>query len=171
MLSDPHEDRRILDAILMVDIVDPATRSRMMASIRANNTKPELVVRSYLHRSGLRFRLQAALPGKPDLVLPKYRVALFVHGCFWHRHKNCRFTTTPTSNVAFWQKKFESNERRDSQVRRELQQLGWRVLVIWSCELDDRRLAALVKKIALSDTRPRSTQRGRRVSTPRGTTA
>lgn len=171
MLPRIHGGCRLRIWALMVDIVDSATRSRMMASIRASNTKPELVVRSYLHRSGLRFRLQVALPGKPDLVLPKYRVALFVHGCFWHRHKGCRYTTTPSSNVAFWQEKFENNQRRDSQVRRELRQLGWRVLVIWSCELNDRRLSALVKKISLPDARRRTTQRARKPSTPRGTNA
>ena len=130
-----------------MDVVDRATRSRMMSGIRGKNTKPELVVRSYLHRSGLRFRLQSRLPGKPDLVLPKYRAAVFVHGCFWHRHEGCRFTTTPASNAKFWAKKFADNVRRDAHVRRQLAQLGWRVLVIWSCELNERKLRALASKI------------------------
>ena len=130
-----------------MDVVDRATRSRMMSGIRGKNTKPELAVRSYLHRCGLRFRLQSALPGKPDIVLPKYRAAVFVHGCFWHRHEGCRFTTTPASNAKFWAKKFADNVRRDAHVRRQLAQLGWRVLVIWSCELNERKLRALANKI------------------------
>lgn len=130
-----------------MDVVDRATRSRMMSGIRGKNTKPELVVRSYLHRSGLRFRLHASLPGKPDLVLPKYRAAVFVHGCFWHRHQDCRFATTPTSNAKFWKKKFADNVRRDAQVQQQLARLGWRVLVIWSCELNERKLHALASKI------------------------
>jgi len=130
-----------------MDIVDRATRSRMMSAIRGRDTKPELVVRSYLHRSGLRFRLHSRLPGKPDLVLPKYRAAVFVHGCFWHRHEGCRFSTTPASNANFWAKKFADNVRRDDHVRRQLAQLGWRVLVIWSCELNERKLRALANKI------------------------
>ena len=114
-----------------------------MSGIRGKNTKPELVVRSFLHRAGLRFRLHARLPGKPDLVLPKHRAAVFVHGCFWHRHDGCRYTTTPANNAAFWQEKFAANVRRDAKVKQQLEELGWRVLVIWSCELDERSLARL----------------------------
>lgn len=118
-----------------------------MSGIRRKDTKPELVVRSHLHRSGLRFRLRSTLPGKPDLVLPKYRAAVFVHGCFWHRHHGCRFATTPTSNAKFWTKKFADNVRRDAHVQQQLARLGWRVLVIWSCELNERKLHALASKI------------------------
>jgi len=130
-----------------MDVVDRATRSRMMSGIRGKDTKPELVVRSYLHRSGLRFRLRGTLPGKPDLVLPKYRTAVFVHGCFWHRHPDCRFTTTPASNAKFWRKKFAENVSRDADVQRQLRQLGWRVLVIWACELNERKLRGLSNTI------------------------
>lgn len=130
-----------------MDIVDRVTRSRMMSGIRAKDTKPELVVRSYLHRSGLRFRLHSTLPGKPDLVLPGFRTVVFVHGCFWHRHPRCRFTTTPASNVKFWHKKFAENIRRDAYVQRQLTVLGWRVLIIWSCELNERKLRALANII------------------------
>lgn len=130
-----------------MDVVDRATRSRMMSGIRGKDTKPELVVRSYLHRAGLRFRLQSRLPGRPDLVLPKYRTAVFVHGCFWHRHEGCRFTTTPASNAKFWAKKFADNVRRDAHVQQQLAEAGWRVLVIWSCELNERKLHALAGKI------------------------
>jgi len=135
-----------------MDVVDAVTRSRMMAGIRGKDTKPELIVRSFLHRAGLRFRLHAKLPGKPDLVLPKYRAAVFVHGCFWHRHEGCRYATTPANNAAFWQEKFAANVRRDSLVRQQLEKLGWLVLVIWSCELDERSLARLEATIRESAT-------------------
>ena len=130
-----------------MDIVDRATRSRMMSGIRGKNTKPELVVRSYLHRSGLRFRLRSTLPGKPDLVLPKYRTTVFVHGCFWHRHEGCTYAATPASNPVFWQDKFAANVRRDVKVTTQLEGLGWRVLVIWACQLNETRLRGLVKAI------------------------
>lgn len=131
----------------MADIVDQATRSRMMSGIRGKDTKPELIVRSYLHRAGLRFRLHAKLPGRPDLVFPKHRTALFVHGCFWHRHKDCRYATTPASNTQFWLEKFNANLQRDMHVRKALRQLGWRVETVWACQLDDRRLKALEQRI------------------------
>lgn len=133
----------------MADVVDRATRSRMMSSIRGKDTKPELIVRGYLHRAGLRFRLHTTLPGKPDLVFPKYRAAVFVHGCFWHRHQGCRYATTPANNAQFWREKFAANVRRDSIAERMLKGLGWRCLIIWSCQLDERhlnRLAAQVTK-------------------------
>ena len=130
-----------------MDIVDRATRSRMMSGIRGKNTKPEHIVRSFLHRAGLRFRPHADLPGKPDLVLPKYGTAVFVHGCFWHRHEDCRHATTPTSNSEFWRKKFAANVVRDSKVRQRLEELGWCVQVIWSCQLSDSSLQQLVGEI------------------------
>ena len=134
-------------------MVDAVTRSRMMSGIRGKDTKPERIVRSFLHRTGLRFRLHAKLPGKPDLVLPKYRAAVCVHGCFWHRHEGCRYATTPANNAAFWREKFAANVARDAKVRQKLEQLGWRVLVIWSCELDERRLAKLAATIRTSTKR------------------
>lgn len=130
-----------------MDVVDPATRSRMMSGIRGKDTKPELVVRSNLHRAGLRFRLHAKLPGKPDLVLPKYRTVVFVHGCFWHRHKGCRYATTPTSNTVFWQEKFAANVRRDAKVKKQLEKLGWRVFVVWSCAMSEGKLMKLARTI------------------------
>lgn len=132
----------------MIDVVDQATRSRMMSGIRGKNTKPELIVRSFLHRSGLRFRLHAKLPGKPDLAFPRYRTVLFVHGCFWHRHANCRYATNPTSNAKFWREKFRANVLRDEKVKRELQASGWKVRVIWSCELKETKLRKLARDIA-----------------------
>lgn len=119
----------------------------MMAGIRGKDTAPELAVRRFLHRAGLRFRLHARLPGKPDLVFPRYRVALFVHGCFWHRHPGCRYTTTPASNAAFWQQKFAENVSRDARVQRQLETLGWQVHVVWACQLSERELSALVATI------------------------
>lgn len=131
----------------MTDVVDAATRSRMMSGIRGKDTKPELIVRSFLHRAGLRFRLHGKLPGKPDLVLPKYRTVVFVHGCFWHRHKGCRYATAPASNVAFWQEKFEANVQRDAQARKALRKLGWQVRLIWACQIQERNLQKLADRI------------------------
>ncbi len=132
----------------MVDIVDSATRSRMMAGIRGKNTKPEILVRSYLHRSGLRFRVHAKeLPGKPDVILPKYKTAVFVHGCFWHSHPRCKFAVLPASNVEFWVQKLDENRARDRRNKMNLKALGWRVLTIWECQLDERHLSGLFEKI------------------------
>lgn len=130
-----------------MDVVDKATRSRMMSGIRGKDTKPELLVRSHLHRKGLRYRLHAKLPGKPDLVFPKYRTAVFVHGCFWHRHENCHYTTTPKSNADFWQTKFVANVKRDALVQEKLTALGWRVLVVWGCQTGKEDLDALAATI------------------------
>ena len=107
----------------------------MMAGIRSKNTKPELLVRSWLHKQGLRFRLHAAdLPGKPDLVFRKHQAVVFVHGCFWHRHRGCRYASTPSSNRRFWREKLDANVARDSKVRKNLRRLGWNVLTIWECQ-------------------------------------
>lgn len=130
-----------------MDVVDKATRSRMMSGIRGKDTQPELIVRSFLHRTGLRFRLHAKLPGKPDLVFPKYSTAVFVHGCFWHRHKGCRFTTTPKTRTEFWEAKFASNVSRDAAVKKRLGALGWRVLVVWACQIDEKELGTLATTI------------------------
>lgn len=118
-----------------------------MAGIRGKNTKPEMIARSHLHRAGLRFRLHARLPGRPDIVLPRYRTVVFVHGCYWHRHKGCRYAAVPASNRAFWQRKFEQNVQRDALVVKQLRRLGWKVRVIWECQLSERRLDALVARI------------------------
>jgi len=113
----------------------------MMSSIRGSNTRPEVVVRSYLHRAGLRFRLHVNdLPGRPDLVFPRFRAALFVHGCFWHRHKACRFTTTPATRPEFWQEKFRQNVARDRRAAALLRSAGWRVFTIWECEVDNEEV-------------------------------
>ena len=113
----------------------------MMSGIRGKNTKPELVVRRYLHNAGLRFRLHRRdLPGRPDITLSKYRTVINVHGCFWHQHPGCRFAYVPTSNVAFWQEKFRGNQARDCENDRRLRRSGWRVLTVWECQARDERL-------------------------------
>ena len=109
-----------------------------MSRIQSRDTKPEKTVRSLLHRMGYRFRLyRKDLPGKPDIVLPKFRTAIFVHGCFWHRHKGCKFSYTPKSRIAFWNSKFGKNIERDGRVCDQLQEQGWHVVVIWECETKD----------------------------------
>lgn len=106
-----------------------------MSRIRGKNTAPELSVRSFLHRKGMRFRIHTAkLMGRPDIVLPKYRTVIFVHGCFWHRHSGCRYAYTPKTKKQFWKRKFYENVNRFAQVRRILVKLGWRVIVVWECE-------------------------------------
>jgi DNA mismatch endonuclease, patch repair protein len=134
----------------MVDTVDAATRSRMMAGIRSGNTKPELVLRKGLHARGFRFRLHRRdLPGRPDLVLPRYRACLFVHGCFWHRHPDCRFATTPATRTDFWLAKFALNVQRDRKSISALRNLDWRVGVVWECALrpakSDRAIALITE--------------------------
>jgi len=119
----------------LADIVDKATRSRMMSGIRGKNTKPEMLVRRALHRAGYRFRLHRKdMPGKPDVVLPKYRTVIFVHGCFWHKH-DCKHFKWPKTRPEFWRKKILQNVERDKGHYDELQKLGWRVIVIWECEV------------------------------------
>lgn len=120
----------------MADIVDKQTRSRMMAGIRGQDTKPELALRRALHARGFRFRLHAKnVPGRPDLVFPKHKAIVFVHGCFWHRHQGCRYATMPLTRPEFWQAKFEANIARDSAVHSKLLASDWRVATVWECSL------------------------------------
>lgn len=119
----------------LLDIVSPTRRSKIMGQIRSSGTKPELAVRKCAYRLGFRYRLNRKdLPGSPDLVFPKRNIALFVHGCFWHRHKDCKYSYMPKSRVEFWEEKFDNNVARDKRARRDLEQLGWRVVTIWECE-------------------------------------
>ena len=118
------------------DHLSTAQRSRNMARVSGQDTKPERLVRSYLHRRGFRFRKNvSSLPGKPDIVLPKYRTVIFVHGCFWHRHNCKRGQSIPTNRQEFWLAKFAKNVRRDEVVHEQLTVLGYRILVVWECEL------------------------------------
>ncbi|MGM8936097.1 very short patch repair endonuclease [Pseudomonas neustonica] len=118
----------------MTDIVDPVTRSRMMAGIRGKNTIPELLVRRFLFAKGYRYRLHRKdLPGRPDLALSKHRVVILVHGCFWHRHPGCFYATSPATRQEFWQAKLARNAQRDREQQLLLADLGWRTLVVWEC--------------------------------------
>lgn len=120
----------------MTDIVDKQTRSRMMAGIKGKDTKPELVLRRALHARGFRYRLHSKnVPGRPDLVFQKHHAIIFVHGCFWHRHEGCRYTTTPSTRPEFWQTKFDANVARDRSVHDQLLDAGWRVATVWECAL------------------------------------
>ncbi|MCB9497436.1 MAG: DNA mismatch endonuclease Vsr [Fibrobacteria bacterium] len=119
-----------------MDSLSGPDRSALMSRIRGRDTKPEIAVRSILHRMGYRFRLHGRdLPGSPDIVLPGRGTVVFVHGCFWHRHKRCKGATTPKTNVGFWTAKFEANVARDVSNRRDLRKLGWRVMTVWECQL------------------------------------
>ena len=133
-----------------MDTVDATTRSRMMSGIRSKNTKPELAVRKFLHANGFRYRIHRKdLPGNPDLVFPKLRLCLFVHGCFWHRHVGCRYTTSPKTRTHFWNEKFQKNVARDIANIQSLETSGWEVLIVWECQLreDENALEKLLAKI------------------------
>lgn len=120
----------------MADIMSRAQRTRMMQAIKSHGTQPELFLRKYLHAQGYRYRLhRKGLPGTPDLVLPRYSLAIFVHGCFWHRHAQCFYATTPATRKSFWLEKLEANSRRDQRSYEALRLQGWRVLVVWECGL------------------------------------
>ncbi|WP_082030718.1 very short patch repair endonuclease [Thiolapillus brandeum] len=120
----------------MTDIVDSRTRSRMMSAIRGKDTVPEMLVRKGLYARGFRYRLHdRKLLGKPDLVLPKYRAVVFVHGCFWHQHPNCRYAATPSTRPEFWAEKLRGNQERDIKNKESLERAGWRVFTVWECGL------------------------------------
>ena len=131
-----------------MDKFSPEKRSWLMSRIKGKNTSPEIRVRSLLHRLGFRFRIQRKdLPGKPDIVLPKYRVIIFVHGCFWHQHQGCKSSHIPQSNVSYWENKLSRNVLRDIKNKQDLEQLGWKVIVIWECEINEDRLQRLISEI------------------------
>jgi DNA mismatch endonuclease (patch repair protein) len=118
-----------------MDLLTQKKRSWNMSRIRGKNTAPELAVRSFLYHKGLRFRIHInKLPGRPDIVLPKYKTIIFVHGCFWHRHQGCKYAYIPKTRKKFWEKKFYENIKRFNEVRKILVKLGWRIIVIWECE-------------------------------------
>ncbi|WP_322965487.1 very short patch repair endonuclease [Sphingomonas fuzhouensis] len=133
----------------MADVVDTATRSRMMAGIRGRDTAPELALRRALHRAGLRFRVHAKeLPGRPDIVLPRWRAVVQVHGCFWHRHLGCKFATSPATRPEFWTAKFASNVERDARNHAALRALGWRTATVWECALARGEAADTAERLA-----------------------
>lgn len=134
----------------MTDVFSKAERSRIMGRISGKNTKPEKIIRSYLHKKGYRFRLHCPdLPGKPDICLPKYKTVIFINGCYWHRHPDCaRGRSMPGSNIDFWQQKFSETVDRDERKQRELSLLGWNIITIWECEI--KKTDELGKKIILA---------------------
>jgi DNA mismatch endonuclease (patch repair protein) len=118
-----------------MDKISKEKRSKNMSKIRSKNTKPELLVRSIIHQMGYRFRLHVPdLPGKPDIVLPRHRKIIFVHGCFWHQHKNCKIAHKPKSRISYWQPKLNANKKRHRKHMRTLKSLGWNCIVVWECE-------------------------------------
>jgi len=132
----------------MPDVFSKKKRSEIMSRVRSKNTKPELFLRSSLHKLGFRFRIHASsLPGKPDMAFKKYGVALFVNGCFWHGHGRCRKAALPATRRAFWRKKIETNKMRDRRAHRKLKRMGWRVIVVWECRLMKKK-EELVRAVA-----------------------
>jgi len=121
-----------------MDRISKEHRSWNMSRIRGKDTAPEIIVRSLLHNLGYRFRLHRKnLPGHPDIVLPRYKTVVFVHGCYWHRHKGCRFAYNPKTRTDFWQRKFKENVERDARARKQLRKIGWRIIIVWECETCD----------------------------------
>jgi DNA mismatch endonuclease (patch repair protein) len=121
----------------VADVFSAQKRSQIMSRIRGYDTKPELIVRSIVHRMGYRFRLHLEdLPGNPDIVLPRHNKVIFIHGCFWHGHRGCQRSKRPATNVVFWQEKLDKNIQRDKRQQKELRKLGWKYLVIWQCEMN-----------------------------------
>lgn len=133
----------------MTDTLPPERRTWNMSRIRSQHTKPELIIRSLLHRAGFRFRISnKTLPGSPDIVLPKYKTAIFVHGCFWHRHENCAKARMPSSNQDYWRDKFARNMARDTAAVKELEALQWRVIALWECDILRDPLTVLERLIS-----------------------
>jgi DNA mismatch endonuclease, patch repair protein len=149
----------------MADVHSKATRSYNMSRIRSGNTKPEMLVRKFLHAQGFRYRLHGhssspspsgrageRLPGKPDMVLPKYKTAIFIHGCFWHGHKNCKYYVVPKTRTLWWLDKINRNKANDEKAVKALKKNGWKVVTIWECKLKpvkiEKTLASLLKKLS-----------------------
>ena len=136
----------------MADKHSKEVRSYNMSQIKGKNTKPEMLVRKYLHAHGFRYRLHSKnLPGKPDIVLPKYKTIIFVHGCFWHGHKDCKYFVVPKTNTDFWLKKINGNISNDEKTIKALTENGWKIIVVWECELKkdnmDIKLDKIIKKL------------------------
>ena len=132
----------------MSDVLTPVQRHRNMAAIRSASTKPELGLRHALWHQGFRYRINdKTLPGRPDIVLPKYRTVIFVHGCFWHGHKDCKYYTVPKTNKEFWVAKVARNQERDQEVWRKLEAKGWRVIIVWECQLKKANLEETIDRV------------------------
>lgn len=137
----------------MADVHDKETRSYNMSRIKGKDTKPELLVRKFLHANGYRYRLHLKdLPGKPDIVLPKYKTVIFVHGCFWHGHEGCKYFTIPKTKSEWWKNKIETNAANDTKAMKALKKDGWKIITIWTCELKPKKveetLVNLLNKLA-----------------------
>ena len=132
----------------MADVFSKSKRSEIMSWIRGKDTGPEMVIRKALFANGFRYRLHVKnLPGKPDIVLPKYNAVVIVDGCFWHGHKNCKFFRMPKSRISFWRKKIDANRARDVKNRRKLRRLGWNVIQVWECQLSARKYEKTFQRI------------------------
>lgn len=132
----------------MSDIMTPEQRSRCMSHIHSKNTKPEILVRKELFRRGYRYRINVSnLPGKPDIVLPKYKTVIFVNGCFWHGHEGCKYFVLPKTNAVFWENKIRQTQQRDASAILALHNIGWKIIVIWECELLSEMYTETIKKI------------------------
>ncbi|MFW5982990.1 MAG: very short patch repair endonuclease [bacterium] len=133
----------------MTDVHDDRTRSYNMSQIKGKNTKPEMIVRRFLHKNGFRYKLHdKTLPGKPDIVLPKYKTVIFVNGCFWHGHKNCKYFVLPKTNTEWWENKIIQTKLRDIEKINKLKGLGWTVITIWECEIKKQNTNNILKKTA-----------------------
>ncbi|MBC7912040.1 MAG: DNA mismatch endonuclease Vsr [Pyrinomonadaceae bacterium] len=131
-----------------MDVYNAKTRSAVMRAVKSRNTKPEIKVRQLLHRAGYRFRLHRKdLPGKPDIVFPGKRVAIFVHGCFWHQHAGCSYADRPSSNSEYWTKKLNRNVERDKANLAALEKAGWKILILWECEIRNSDILAIAKTV------------------------
>lgn len=133
----------------MLDAPPSPERSALMAKIRGRDTRPEIFVRKLLHRGGYRFRLHAGdLPGRPDIVFRSRRKAIFVHGCFWHHHEGCKQATVPKTRTAYWKEKFKANQKRDVASVSALEEMGWKVMVVWECEISSGDTHGLFERLA-----------------------
>ncbi|MEQ1675218.1 MAG: DNA mismatch endonuclease Vsr [Chitinophagaceae bacterium] len=132
----------------MADVHDKKTRSYNMSRIRSTDTKPELLVRKFLHALGYRYKLHdKTLPGKPDIVLPKYRTLIFIHGCFWHGHANCKYYKVPQTRTDWWLKKINTNKDNDVKAVKALKKEGWKIIIIWTCKLKSKNTEATLKGV------------------------
>jgi DNA mismatch endonuclease (patch repair protein) len=132
----------------MADVHTPQVRSYNMSMIKGKNTKPEIIVRKFLHAKGFRYRLHKKdLPGKPDIVLPKYKTVIFIHGCFWHGHKNCKYFVVPKTRTKWWLNKIEGNRLNDKRNNTKLRKAGWKIITLWECQLKPKKVLKTLLKL------------------------